>query len=199
MTIAATSTSDVGAVLERATVIAVGPGLGRDAWAVALFERAVAAGKPLVIDADALNLLAATPRPMTGAILTPHPGEAARLLGTTTAVVQAERLASVATLAARFGAVAVLKGRGTLVAAAGRVPALISTGNPGMASGGMGDVLTGVVAGLLAQCPGDAFAAAAAAAFAHAAAGDLAAGVLPRGLLATDVIGALRACLNPPR
>jgi len=125
------------------------------------------------------------------AVLTPHPGEAARLLGLSTAEVQAERFAAAAALAARFEAVVVLKGAGSLVAAVGETPRLIDAGNPGMASAGMGDVLTGVLAALRAQGLSP-FDAACAAALAHAVAGDRAAAGAPRGLLASDLIDALR-------
>jgi NAD(P)H-hydrate epimerase len=183
--------------LARATVVAIGPGLGQDDWARALFARVRAARRPLVVDADALNLLAAAPASAPDWILTPHPGEAARLLGTDTTSVQADRLAAVAALARRYGGVAVLKGRGTLVATAGGLPWLIDRGNPGMASGGMGDVLTGITAALLAQFPHDPCGAAATAASVHAAAGDAAAAAGPRGLIASDLLAALRPWLNP--
>lgn len=197
MTVMAAAATDLAPALARATVVAVGPGLGQDDWSRALLAAVRAAGRPTVVDADALNLLALAPAPWAGAILTPHPGEAGRLLGTTSAAVQADRLNSVQDLAARFGATVLLKGRGTLVAGAGQVPWVIDGGNPGMASGGMGDVLTGIVAAVLAQLRADPVAAAAAAAFAHASAGDSAAGATPRGLLAGDVIAALRPWLNP--
>lgn len=191
-----------------AEVLALGPGLGQAAWGRLLFEAALQAATqcqiPLVLDADALNLLAsradsgepglARGRPM--AVLTPHPGEAARLLGLSTAEVQAERFAAAAALAARFEAVVVLKGAGSLVAAVGETPRLIDAGNPGMASAGMGDVLTGVLAALRAQGLSP-FDAACAAALAHAVAGDRAAAGAPRGLLAGDLIDALREVLNP--
>lgn len=134
----------------------------------------------LVLDADGLNALAALggnrPVPCAGQerIITPHPGEAARLLGTTVGEVQADRLSAVRRLADRYQAVAVLKGAGTLVCAPGGLPLLNRTGNPGMASGGTGDVLAGVTGALWAQ-GWDAEAAAATAVWAHGAAGDAAA------------------------
>lgn len=197
MAVGVDAVADLEPALARATVIAIGPGLGQDDWAHALFARARAAARPLVVDADALNLLAAAPARAADWILTPHPGEAARLLGTDTAAVQADRLAAVGALASRYGGVAVLKGRGTLVATAGGLPWLIDGGNPGMASGGMGDVLTGITAALLAQFPQDPAGAAAAAAAVHAAAGDAAAAAGARGLIAGDVLAALRPWLNP--
>lgn len=179
-----------------ADAIAIGPGLGRGDWGDGLFAGVLDDGRPLVLDADALNRLAAAPRAMPGAVLTPHPGEAARLLGVSTAEVQADRFAALDALVVRYGAAVVLKGAGTLVGAPGQPPRIIRAGNPGMASAGMGDVLAGVVAALRAQgLP--AFEAAWAGALAHAVAGDAAAGASPRGLLAADLLDALRGAVNP--
>jgi NAD(P)H-hydrate epimerase len=156
----------------------------------------LAAGKPMIVDADALNLLAG-PVPRRGNwVLTPHPGEAARLLGTGNVVVQRDRLAAAQALLERYGGTIVLKGAGTIVLADGSLPAICDRGNPGMAAAGMGDVLTGVIAGIAAQC-GDLPLAAKAGVFAHAQAGDLAARRGERGLLASDVLDSLRACVNP--
>ncbi len=178
-------------------VLALGPGLGQDDWARGLWRQALAADGPRVIDADALNLLAAAPPPALGeAILTPHPGEAGRLLGLDTAQVQRDRVAMAETLASRFGAVVVLKGAGTVVAAPGRTPRIVEAGNPGMAVGGMGDLLTGVIAALVAQ--GHAlFDAASLGALLHASAGDAAAADGERGLLPTDLLASLRRLANP--
>src|SRR5699024_7192260 len=110
--------ADSQVLLERASVIAVGPGLGTDAWAAALLRQALASPLPLVVDADALNLLAAVPRARGNWILTPHSGEAARLLGVTTQEINHDRPAAVRQLAQRFDAVVVLKGAGSLVATA---------------------------------------------------------------------------------
>lgn len=185
------------ALLAKAKVVAIGPGLGQDEWARALFARVLASARPLVVDADALNLLAQDPHALPGAILTPHPGEAARLLGCGTADIQADRFASAQALAERFHAVVVLKGAGSIVAAAGQQPRLIGAGNPGMAVGGMGDLLTGIIASLLAQGL-KAFDAAAAGALLHALAGDMAAAAGgARGLLPTDLLAPLRRLANP--
>ena len=185
-------------MIARAGVIAIGPGLGQGEWGRAMFAAALAASKPLVLDADALNLLAAAPRALpAGAILTPHPGEAARLLGTDVAAVQSDRNAAALALVQRHGAIVVLKGAGTIVAAPGRAPRVVAAGNPGMATGGMGDLLTGVIAALRAQGL-DAFDAASCGALLHAHAGDLAArddGM--RGLLPSDLLPWLRRCANP--
>jgi hydroxyethylthiazole kinase-like uncharacterized protein yjeF len=193
--------ADIDALLERATVIALGPGLGQDDWARHVYAHALAANKPTVLDADALNLLAADPTDRDDWILTPHPGEAARLLGTTTVAVQTDRLTSLNQLAEKYGGCTLLKGHGTLVASfeTRALPWLIGAGNPGMATAGMGDVLTGITAAIYAQCeltsPGlDRITAAAA--WLHATAGDRAAARGERGLAATDLFAELRACLN---
>lgn len=191
--------SDLDALLARATVVAIGPGLGQDDWARGLLARVLECGQPLVVDADALNLLAVAPHTRRSWILTPHPGEAGRLIGRSAAEVQADRPAAAAAIAARFGAVTLLKGRCTLVAQPGELPFVIDGGNPGMASAGMGDVLTGLVAGIVAQSrPADLLAATACAASVHAAAGDAAAREGgERGLIAGDLLGRLRPWLNP--
>ena len=162
-----------------------------------MLHAVLASDKPLVVDADALNLLAAEPVSYEHWILTPHPGEAARLLKMTPAEVEADRFAAVEELALRFGGVAVLKGAGSLIASkADGLVALCAAGNPGMASGGMGDVLTGVIAALLAQGLPP-FAAAQAGAYLHGRAGDLAAREGgERGLLATDLLPYLRQLVN---
>ena len=139
---------DLQPLLERATVLALGPGLGQDEWSHGLFRAALSAQLPLVVDADALNLLAREPLRRDDWVLTPHPGEAARLLGTTTADIGRDRFGAIAELHARYGGVVVLKGAGSLVLGPDPLAHVCGAGNPGMASGGMGDVLTGVVAGL---------------------------------------------------
>ncbi|BAZ94874.1 carbohydrate kinase [Thiohalobacter thiocyanaticus] len=186
---------DLEPLLERASVIGLGPGLGQGRWSRALFERLLRAEQPLVLDADALNLLAAAPLRRDDWVLTPHPGEAARLLGTDTAAVEADRVAAVQQLQQRYGGVVLLKGAGSLVCD-GAVVWIAAGGNPGMASGGMGDVLTGVIAGLRAQglTPAEATVAGA---VLHAAAADRAARDGERGLLAGDLLTPLRALVNP--
>jgi NAD(P)H-hydrate epimerase len=184
-------------LINRASVIALGPGLGRDDWAVQLYECALNSPVPKVLDADALNLLAENPVRRDDWILTPHPGEAGRLLEISTAKVQHDRLSALELLAERYGGVSVLKGRCTLIGVPEGPPALIDRGNPGMATAGMGDVLTGLTAGILAQCPGAAYQSAAAAAYAHAVAGDRAANGGQRGLIATDLFDELRNVMNP--
>ncbi len=178
---------------ERTDIIAIGPGLGRADWGRALFDAALTLERPLVVDADGLTLLAREPRRRQQWILTPHPGEAARLLGTSVAAIEQDRFAAAAALQHRYGGAVVLKGAGTLVHGSGqRPPAVCSDGNPAMASAGMGDALTGIIAALWAQVPRlDPEQAATAGVCLHAAAGDFAAGGADRGLLAGDLIAAL--------
>ncbi|WP_295880795.1 NAD(P)H-hydrate dehydratase [uncultured Thiohalocapsa sp.] len=177
----------------RADVIAVGPGLGRDDWGRTLLDAVLGLDRRLVVDADALNLLARAPQRREQWILTPHPGEAARLLEQTAAAVEQDRFTAAAALQRRFGGAVVLKGAGTLVHGPGqRPPAVCSDGSPAMASAGMGDALTGIIAALWAQAPAlDAQEAATAGVCLHAAAGELAAAGTDRGLLAGDLIATL--------
>ncbi|WKE65002.1 NAD(P)H-hydrate dehydratase [Gallaecimonas kandeliae] len=134
----------------RFDALVLGPGLGQDGWAKALLAGALALECPKVVDADALNLLAKAPRPVAGAVISPHPGEAARLLGCSVAEVEADRVAAALALAKATGAVAVLKGAGSLVSDGERCW-LLAVGSPAMASGGMGDLLSGIIGALLAQ------------------------------------------------
>jgi len=183
-------------LLERASVVALGPGLGKGAWGHALWLTALDAKKPLVLDADGLNLLSREPRQFTAkTVLTPHPGEAGRLLGVETKDIERDRFAAARELTRRYNAVVVLKGSGSLIAdPSGRLN-VCPWGNPGMASGGMGDLLTGVIAALLAQgC--DAWEAACLGVGLHARAGDHAAQRGERGLLATDLLAPLQALVN---
>ncbi len=188
--------SRLGELLGRAELVVLGPGLGRDAWAEEVFDVAMRAEKPMVVDADALNLLAAKPMRREDWILTPHPGEAARLLMTDVPGIQEDRLSALFLLVERYGGVVVLKGAGTLIGSTGRIPCVCPFGNPGMATAGMGDVLTGVIGGLLAQHL-DPWSAARGGVLAHALAGDRAAEQGERGLVASDLFGPLRTCLNP--
>jgi NAD(P)H-hydrate epimerase len=185
-------------LLEKATTVAIGPGLGDTAWSNELLDAVLASERPLVVDADALNLLADRDLDRADWILTPHPGEAARLIGSSPADVQADRRAALAGLAAKFGGTIVLKGSGTLVSARKGPPWLCSAGNPGMASAGMGDVLTGIIAALRAQQM-SAELAAIVGVQVHAEAGDAAATDGERGLIASDVLLHVRASVNPWR
>ena len=191
---------ELEALLEHASVVALGPGLGKQAWGHALWYSAIAAGKAMVLDADALNLLSRDAVTLPSqCVLTPHPGEAARLLRSETQAVTEDRFAAVRAIAQSFNAVAVLKGAGTLVAAPDGQVAVCPWGNPGMASGGMGDVLTGVIASLQAQGL-DAWQAAYAGVALHALAGDAAARAGQAGTLAADLFEPLRSLRNglPP-
>lgn len=180
--------ADLGRLLDRANVIAIGPGLGRGPWGQALLGQVLASGKAAVFDADALNLIAGTDLTLPAdSILTPHPLEAARLLGTEVAAVEADRFAAVRALAARFQASVVLKGAGSLIADSDGQVWVCTAGNPGMATAGMGDLLTGLIAGLLAQglAPAEA---AAAGVWVHASAADrVAARRGERGLIASEL------------
>jgi hydroxyethylthiazole kinase-like uncharacterized protein yjeF len=185
-------------LLERADAVVAGPGLGQSDWAKALLAKVFDSDLPLVVDADALNLLALEPRRRGNWVLTPHPGEAARLLACDPAQVNADRFAAVQDLWRRFGGTLVLKGAGTLIAGDSRKPpALCSDGNPGMASGGMGDVLSGVIGAFLAQGR-EAEDAACMGVCLHAAAADAEAYLRGEcGLLAADLPPRMRALLNP--
>jgi len=185
------------------TVFAAGPGMGTAKSAEQLLREVLDANVPLVLDADALNLIAASktlqgrlPRRSTVSVLTPHPAEAARLLGCATAEVQADRLKAALDIAGRYGVIAVLKGNGSVIAQPDGTWLINASGNPGMASAGMGDVLTGMIAALLAQGAGAR--AAAAAVWLHGAAGDALAraGNGPIGIGAVEVIDEARALLN---
>jgi NAD(P)H-hydrate epimerase len=185
---------------ERCDAVALGPGVGRSGAAAALVRRLYAeVERPIVLDADGLNAFAESPGSLAGAeapvVLTPHPGEAARLLGCAVEEVQSDREGSARKLAALAGAVAALKGAGTVVTDGARVY-VNRTGNPGMASGGMGDVLTGIVASLLGQGM-DAFQAACLGVYLHGLAGDIAARkVGEAGLLASDVMESIPAAIR---
>lgn len=182
--------------LERATVVAVGPGLGKGPWGKGLLDRVLESGLPLVVDADALNLLTISPASRGDWVLTPHPGEAARLLGIETKAIQADRFGSVRRLQERFGGVAVLKGAGTLVhGPSHKPPGVCDGGNPGMATAGTGDVLTGMIGALIAQGLAAEDAACAGVCL-HAAAGDAAAEGGERGMLASDLLATIRPLIE---
>ena len=190
-----TTAQQLKPLIRSASVLLIGPGLGRSAWARSLLSAVLEASQPRVIDADALNELAGDAICFDRQVLTPHPGEAARLLGQTVADVQADRFAAARAISQEYGGAAVLKGAGTIIQPAADTPQVCAAGNPGMATAGSGDVLAGVIAALIAQ--GMAVdAAAAAGVCVHACAGDFAARSGERGLLARDVIAALRKIMN---
>ena len=193
------SRSALRPLLERSSIVAIGPGLGTATWGRTMLEAVLGAGRPMVLDADALNLVARefADLDLDGAVLTPHPGEAARLLGIEVAQVAADRFAAAERIRSRTGAVVVLKGAGTLVEDHHQLVSVCAGGNPGMASAGMGDVLCGVIAALLAQGLSPSLAARMGVCV-HAEAADRAAEEGgERGLLAGDVIAMLRRVLNP--
>ena len=194
-------------LIKRANVIAIGPGLGQSEWAKLLFARVLESDLPIIIDADALNLLAEEEQSSSNWVITPHPGEAARLLKTDVATIQSDRFQSVKMLHEKYQGDVVLKGAGTIVlgvfyssiARDSTTDEMLvcSAGNPGMSTGGMGDVLTGVIAGLIAQgfhttaATGDGV-------LMHACAADMAAfNKGERGMMATDLMPYLRELSNP--
>lgn len=182
-------------LLERASVVVIGPGLGQSAWARAMFDAIRSSDLKCVVDADALNLLAKSPERKDNWVITPHPGEAARLLRMSTAEINGDRFAAVSQLQRRFAGVALLKGAGSLIQDDHAVY-VSTTGNPGMASGGMGDVLSGIIGGLLAQGMGPSTATQSAV-YVHGEAADVAAARDgERGLLASDLLSDIRKLLN---
>ena len=182
-------------LLQQASVIAIGPGLAQGDWGKQLLAQALAGPQPLILDADALNLLAQKPLARGNWILTPHPGEAARLLNCSVADIESDRFHAIRELQKKYRGVIVLKGAGTLVIGENERIYVCGDGNPGMASGGMGDVLTGVIAGLKAQGM-DPLQAAQVGVCLHGAAGDAAAIEGERGLLASDLYPHIRSLVN---
>jgi hydroxyethylthiazole kinase-like uncharacterized protein yjeF len=197
------------ALLEEGVVdvLVAGPGMGKADSSAKLLRAALAAPLPLILDADALNLIGASPalaaataKRAAATLMTPHPAEAARLLGESTRAVQSDRVAAARAIAERYRSVALLKGNGSVIAEPGGRYWVNPTGNPGMASAGMGDALAGIVAALCAQgaAPRDALLAGA---WLHGAAADalVAAGSGPVGITASEVIDSARALLNAAR
>jgi NAD(P)H-hydrate epimerase len=188
--------SELQPLLDKASVVAIGPGLGQSDWARDLLSAVLSTQLSLVLDADALNLIAKQPVKRGRWILTPHVGEASRLLGCSSQEVQDDRFSSVKAISEKYNCVAVLKGAGTLVQTVyEKAVYLCRDGNAGMATAGMGDVLTGIIAGLLAQ--GLSFSdAARCGVLVHALAADQAAQQGQRGMLATDLYPYLRRWVN---
>jgi len=183
--------------LEWADVIAIGPGMGQRDWAQQALQLVAASEKPMLWDADALNLLAIKPDKRQNRIITPHPGEAARLLGVPTREIERDRLHAARTLAQRYGGVVVLKGAGTVIASENGDVAIADVGNAGMASGGMGDALSGIIAALSGQQL-SLFEAACAGCVVHGATADAVARERgTRGMLATDLFERLWQFVNP--
>lgn len=185
-------------LLTKVDVLAIGPGLGQSPWAQQLFDTVLATDLPLIIDADALNLLAQQEHKLKQQrwVLTPHPGEAGRLLGQTSQQIQQDRFAAAVTLQSQYGGIVVLKGVGTLVQSSTGPVGVCLHGNPGMATGGMGDVLTGVIAGLVAQGLSLDEAARFGVCLHSLAADDVAQTHGERGLLASDLMAPLRRRVN---
>jgi len=182
--------------IQGKTALAIGPGLGATAESKALVRRLVSKVQvPVVLDADALNVLGDAR--VHGCVLTPHPGEMARLAGLSTAQVQADRLGVARGFATERGAIVVLKGAGTLIAFPDGTIWRNTTGNPGMATGGAGDILTGLIAGLVAQFPTRLGEAVLAAVWLHGRAGDLGVQELgEKSLIATDLLRFLPAAMG---
>lgn len=187
--------TDDSAIRDWATNLVIGPGLGKDDWAKMLLDLILASDLPTVVDADGLNLLVDKPAWKDSWILTPHPGEAAHLLGCSISKVEENRFTAVRNLQHSFGGVVILKGAGTLICD-GKQIYLANVGNPGMASGGMGDVLSGIIGGLLAQGL-NSLQAATLAVCIHGQAADFAAQQNERGLLASDLFPYIRKLVNP--
>jgi hydroxyethylthiazole kinase-like uncharacterized protein yjeF len=190
------TSKDLKPLIEKATVLVIGPGLGRSAWSKDLWQAALKTDKPKVIDADGLNLLVENPSKDKNWILTPHPGEAARLLNCTSIDIQNDRFAAIHALYEKYVGTCILKGPGTLVLGESGKIGVCTAGNPGMASGGMGDVLSGIIGGLLAQHLSLEHAAKMGVLL-HSMSADLAAQEKgERGLLATDLLPYLRKLIN---
>ncbi len=193
---AVSAAEELQPLLARATVIALGPGLGCSDWAQMLYSAVLSTNLPVILDADGLNLLAQQPSKRANWVLTPHPGEAGRLLNCSSHDIQNDRFSAVERLQQRYGGVAVLKGAGTLIHAMDdEITRLCRAGNPGMASGGMGDLLTGIIAALVAQGLTLKNAATTGVAL-HSKAADIAAEGGERGMLASDLLPPLRWLLN---
>lgn len=191
--------TDLNKLLEGKNAVVIGPGLGQDDWACTLFSEALLSDCTIIIDADALNVLSENPqlrqRRKFPIILTPHPGEAARLLRTSIHKVQKDRFASVKACCKKYDAITLLKGTGTLIGCGDQV-SLCNAGNPGMAVAGMGDVLSGVLGALVAQGI-EPYKAVQLAAWLHASAADLLVTQQGEiGLLSTELLPVIRKLLN---
>lgn len=200
---------DLLPLLQRTDVIVLGPGIGQDEWAQELFDATIVANKTIILDADGLNLLAKNNlnnpsssndlgkiKKRDNWILTPHPGEASRLLSISVDEVQKDRFAAIRQIQTTYGGYTILKGTGSLILGKSKKITLCQYGNPGMASGGMGDVLSGVVAAFVAQ--GITLEQAAIlSTYIHSYAADIAASKSgERGLLASDLMPVIREIIN---
>jgi len=186
-------------LMDAADVIVLGPGLGQLDWSTDIFYHIINTHKPLVLDADALNILVNNPQKKANWVLTPHPGEAARLLGCSTNEIQSNRYMAVKKIQEKYDGICVLKGAGSLISCDDKISAC-PLGNPGMASAGMGDVLSGVLGSCIAQAIHNKIDIIEAVLFAvslHAAAGDACALVDgEKGLLASDLFPYIKKLIN---
>ncbi len=193
------SAKELGSLLNKATVCIIGPGLGESDWARELFMAAITSQLPMIIDASALRLLSEHPQVDDNWVLTPHPGEAGSLLSCSSTDIQNDRYQSAMAIQQQYGGVVVLKGAGTVIQTAEKERYICTKGNPGMATAGMGDVLSGIIAGICAQ----GFSLTEAAklgVWVHAVAGDSNAKILGEaGMLASDLLDLLPNILNNVR
>jgi hydroxyethylthiazole kinase-like uncharacterized protein yjeF len=186
-------------LLLKASVVVVGPGLGQSPWSEQLLQQVVASALPMVLDADALNLIAKgviTLPADSQLVITPHPGEAANLLAVENSEIQSDRFSAVSQLCEKFNCITVLKGAGSLIGDGSSIE-LSCLGNPGMSSGGMGDVLSGIVGGLMAQGLSPFDSAVLGVNLHGAAADEIAEQNGERGMLATDLFEKLQCLVNP--
>jgi len=184
--------SELLTIIGKVNAQLLGPGLGTSAWSRALFETCLEHGNVAVLDADGLNLLAEEPVRRVHWILTPHPGEAARLLGTAVVDIQRDRVGAAKEIVAHYGGVCVLKGSGTIVAAEGSIPRLCTGGGPALATAGSGDVLAGLIASLIVQGMQPWYAAVAGVTL-HARAGEVTAAA---GMFASELVNPIRELRN---
>ena len=188
------SSDEFQSLLRQTDAIVIGPGLGQRAWGKHLLDTCLSADCAMIIDADGLNFLSEQGQQKDNWVLTPHPGEASRLLGMSTSDIEADRYQSAKALQAKYRGTIILKGAGTLITN-DQFTTVCIDGNPGMASAGMGDILSGIVGSLIAQGLEISLAARTAVAL-HARAADIAAQQGEKGLLATDLLGPLRQLVN---
>ena len=189
----------VSSLIDKADIIGIGPGLGTDDWAVNLYDQALASEKHLILDADALNILSSEIHDRGNWTLTPHPGEAARLLHSSVSNIQSDRINAITEISNKYSANVLLKGKFTLIKCPNSdFPFMITSGNPGMATAGMGDLLTGVISSFLGQFgTNDAAKVISVAAHIHSKAGDLGSEDGERGLIASDLLTYIRKLVNP--
>lgn len=195
MTFAIDKPSALKNILPHVTVVVLGPGLGRETWSKQVYKNAEKCSLPMVIDADGLYFLSSKPIKNANYVLTPHPGEAATLLGQKQPIANTARLNAIQDLVQEYAATVVLKGSGTLVGSPDADIGICTAGNPGMATAGMGDLLSGIIAGLIAQGL-DVPVATQLGVCVHAMAGDIAAKSGQRGLITTDLLLPLKLLMG---